>query len=775
MKKGIKSLAAAALALSALTPVVASASTSVENGVYTTTNFYTLDQFKALTTAEKTGALTSSGAVVVIGGKVYEATDVLSATDAALPGLAKDAATYTTADGNKLESGKPLAPAPAGELKVESVSAINAKEVEVKFNKEVIASSVVPNAFTITKNNGTTVSIDATVGGTPIEVSEDGKSAKILLAAGLTSNDVLKVVVKKDIIVDKSYNKLQAQTLSNIVVTDNTAPKLLSAKHVGGTAVELTFDEQVDWSANTPAIKIDQTLVTTTVDATLNNADAGNYVYTVNAAAALSNGTHTVEVVNATDFATNVAATANKDLLQKATFAVTDDTTQVEVNSVTAEGTRTFLIKTSKPVVGATPANLTIKKGSTTFAQARYTVAPATDVDSTGKTLRVTFVADAGDANPLYASGETSTSLSVLFTGYKDGNNLVGKEYNGTVVLSTDKTAPTITSANLIGLDSTKNKIVVPFNETLSTVGADLTASKISVIKDGVKQTVTPAINGKKLELDFGSAVPDGEYTIILESGALKDVAGNGNAAVTVQHTVSEVATNAAIAVTFANATILNDKNIITATFAQKVTAATAATADSYLIDGAALPAGTLVTLDATGKIATIELPSTYKVDSDGISAKLAVKPSTVKVASGETDAGKYVSSSATEAKAVEGVVTLEDNVAPTLAKAEYVKNSAGLVEGIRLTFSEAVVAAAADANLTNDFVIKQGSSTLPYVVAAENAQDGTSDKVVYLKLDTTLTVASGTTVSLGKAADLTITDVSTNNKIANFTGVSVQ
>lgn len=579
--------------------------------------------------------------------------------------------------------------------------------------------------------------------------------------------------MKKDIIVDKDFNKLQEQTFTNIVVSDKTAPKLLSAKHVGGTAVELTFDEPVDWSLNAPAIKIDQAPVLTAVNNTLNNAVAGKYVYTVNAASALSNGNHTVEVVNATDFATGVAATANKDLLQKATFSVTDDTTQAEVVSVKGEGTRTFLIQTTKPVVGAVPSNLTIKKSSTTFATARYTVATATDVDSTGKTLRVTFVPDAGDANPLYASGETSVSLSVLFTGYKDSNNLIGKEYNGTVTLSQDKVAPSIVSTNLIGLDATKEKIVLPFNETLS--AGDLNPTKVTVVKGGVKQTVVPAVNGKNLELDFGGLVPDGEYTIVLESGAIKDLSGNDNAAVTVKHTVSEVSSNANIAVIFANATILNGKNIITATFAQAVTPETAATADSYLIDGSALPVGSIVTLNAAGTVATIELPSTYKVEAHSISAKLAVKPSTVKVATGETDAGKYVSSSATEAKAVEGVVTLQDNVAPTLAKAEYVKNGAGLVTGIKLTFSEAVNTGIV-ADFTNDFEIKQGAATLAYTVSAPATGDTDTDKYVILNLTSATAIASTFTISTSAtSANVDLADLSTNNKITSFTNISVQ
>lgn len=112
MKKGIKTLAAAALAVSALTPVAAAAATptatNVEAGVYTTTNFYSLTDFAKLSTADKVAVLTAEGTVVVVAGQVYKANDVLTASDSELEALGTSVDEYTTEDGNKIESGKPL-------------------------------------------------------------------------------------------------------------------------------------------------------------------------------------------------------------------------------------------------------------------------------------------------------------------------------------------------------------------------------------------------------------------------------------------------------------------------------------------------------------------------------------------------------------------------------------------------------------------------------------------------------------------------------------------
>lgn len=184
MKKGIKSLAAAALAISALTPVVAaSAAENVANGVYTSTNYYTLDAFKKLSTSQKSAALTATGSVVVIGGQVFKANDILTASDSQLPSLGTSAETYTTPAGNKLVSGQPIdstTPAP-GELKVESVSAINKTTVEVKFNNKV--DSVKAGNFTIEGASVTSATLSADKKTATLKVSGLAYSKEYTLAA----------------------------------------------------------------------------------------------------------------------------------------------------------------------------------------------------------------------------------------------------------------------------------------------------------------------------------------------------------------------------------------------------------------------------------------------------------------------------------------------------------------------------------------------------------------------------------------------------------------
>ena len=109
MKKFLTAIALVALLLVTGNPLTnAEASTKVENGVYTTTKYYTIAEFKKLSTANKSTVLTTPGTVVVLGTLVYKATDVLTASDVDLPKLAVKVSDYTTDAGNKLASSEKL-------------------------------------------------------------------------------------------------------------------------------------------------------------------------------------------------------------------------------------------------------------------------------------------------------------------------------------------------------------------------------------------------------------------------------------------------------------------------------------------------------------------------------------------------------------------------------------------------------------------------------------------------------------------------------------------
>lgn len=161
MKKGFKAVTAAALAISALTPVAAfAAENTVENGVYTTTNFYSLDAFKKLSGTAKAAALTSEGAVIVVAGKVYTGANVLSLNDTQLDASAVTVDAYNAANDNKLVSGQPIGGEnQTVEIKVESVSAITANYVEVTF--AALTKAVEGATVEVKDNKGNVVEVVA--------------------------------------------------------------------------------------------------------------------------------------------------------------------------------------------------------------------------------------------------------------------------------------------------------------------------------------------------------------------------------------------------------------------------------------------------------------------------------------------------------------------------------------------------------------------------------------------------------------------------------------
>ncbi|MBG9588310.1 hypothetical protein [Cytobacillus firmus] len=163
-----------------------------------------------------------------------------------------------------------------------------------------------------------------------------------------------------------------------------------------------------------------------------------------------------------------------------------------------------------------------------------------------------------------------------------------------------------------------------------------------------------------------------------------------------------------------------------------------------------------------------IELPASYPVGIEDLSAKITLNASAVK----DYATGNVLSTSATEAKAVDQVITLKDNVAPTVSKVEYVKDANGLATGLKLTFSEAVdtTSAAGSPDFTDDFVIKTGSTVIPYTVASATSTDTDTDNVVTLNFTSVSTAASNVTIATN--TDLTkidLADKSGNNKVASF------
>ncbi|MBG9588309.1 hypothetical protein [Cytobacillus firmus] len=372
-------------------------------------------------------------------------------------------------------------------FKTKKVSAINAKELLVKFNKAVSKASVATTDFAVTATGTVTAN---TV--TDVLVSEDGKSAVLLLTSAVPTAGVDVKIADGDILTS-GYDKFAKFEITAVKNSDSATPKLLSAVAKDSTTVELTFDEQVDWTTNSGGVSVNGGSLV----AGANSTKAGDYTYTFTVPA-LKTGANTVQVLNYADFA------GNKEALSTTTVNYASDVATPEVASIKAEDSTSFIVTLNRSVDTIANTNFTVKKGNYTFTSTDLTVSYVdadgnpTVAGAPSKYVKVEVPTQAATANPLYATNENSVALSVSLSGYKNAT-VIGKEYNGSVTLSKDLTAPVVVSSKLITTDKTAKTITVPFDSTLTLADA----SKLTVVSGTVKIAATPTVSGKNLLLQL--------------------------------------------------------------------------------------------------------------------------------------------------------------------------------------------------------------------------------------------------------------------------------
>lgn len=565
---------------------------------------------------------------------------------------------------------------PTGDLKVESVSAINANEIQVKFSKEVFAESAEDaSKYTITKN-GAAYAPTGTLTATLL----DDKKTVILsdVTGGTTQNQILangnSFRVTVDGVVDKDYNKFPKFTSELAAFNDVAAPTVVKSE-LRGSTIRVYFNEPVTGGT----IKVDNG--TAVAPASYVNAGGVHYVTLAASAAQQAAGTHTVTVYNFQDAQGNTLPVATSS------YTATADTTAPAVQSITAASAYTFKVKVSEPL--AAEPTVEVKKGNlvlpldTTYGGGNGIALDTTD---TSNTTYIVKVADANASNPVYGAGETSVNLSVKISNIKDNANYVGAEFNGTVTLSKDAAAPTVVSANLNTADTTNNYLYVRFNEdlnnTYSTDGA--LDSKIVVTKNGVQLPVSAAsvqndVNGDPtlVRITLASVTP-GTYSVKFLAGAVSDVDANVNA---------EVSTTVAVADPTALVTPVVSQpanNVIQVAFGGGVDMTDSATTlSNYTLDGQALPAGTTIGFYNNKQTVRITLPS--NLYSQNTVAQLKISKNV------KNENGISVLASANPETEFTTQVNLTDNVKPVLESAKFLvtSTSATTSNKVQLTFSE--------------------------------------------------------------------------------------
>ncbi|MBM7591538.1 hypothetical protein [Brevibacillus fulvus] len=618
----------------------------------------------------------------------------------------------------------------------DALSAINAQEIKVTFNKELDKTTAEdPDNYTLA---------DASHPA-DVVLTADKKSV-LLSVTAMANTNTYSVDVTGVLAAD--YAKLaEDYEGATQVFLDQKAPTLVNAEFLKGNLV-LTFDEPV---AETMSVKVDGVVVadadagTTSIDPVDASEDLGDYTVTVALPTALQTaGTHTVTVYDAQD---TVDTDPNTLSVFTKTFTITTDTVAPAVASVTAYTADTFKVKFSEELTTDTQLSDLITAGKVVIKKGNLTLPTVTaEKDATDKTNTTYKITVAGDTtNPLYGDGETSVALNVSIKGYQDKANLFGKDYSGSVTLTKDAGAPKVLSANL-------NKVVgktitVKFDEVIA--GAD--ATKVKVYKNGVSLPVAGAAviddaDDDTLQITItttdGSDVdtdPDdltaGTYSVALAAGAVWDADENKNAAVTTSATLDN-ASKYLTGVAIDNAT---EPNVISVNFGTEMND-DAKALSNYKLDGVELPAGTTIDFVGSKNVVNIYLPANkYVIDSQ---AKLSISTS-LKAKNG------LVVADGAATKAYEEIVDITDNIAPELKSAKFVvaDEDATSSSAIELTFSEGLAEQDADADgILDDYTLLVDGVSVS--VAGNNAVT-VGDKTLVITTAETINTAQKVEVKL--------------------------
>ncbi|WP_153720884.1 immunoglobulin-like domain-containing protein [Sporosarcina cascadiensis] len=800
MKKPFKVMSSAALvaalASTAIIPTIsaeAATNNSVSDVIVSKDGSYykvTKQQFDDLAQLNKQNVLTKS--YVTLDGKNYSyqayndalqanAGNTSNAHDQLIAQGTPQNVTTTPAefDGN----GNLVTTPVAGDLKVESVSAINAQELQLTFNKDIDSTTAQTKG-----NYEISVNGDKIAGGTAIQdIKASGKTVTLRLkdidsTTGGDQNALRegdKIVVQtNDAIKAKDGSSLERYASAQMVYNITAAPKLVTTTVNGaGSQLTLTFDRPVA-TTGTSLFKLDEVALSAANFSPVAANTAGNYSYTVDLAAgqeqdiAKAEGKHDLVIF---DIADTAAANPVVASVINGAFTVSKNAEAPYVKSITPVNSNKFFVELSRAATLTNLDSLVVKKGNHTFTTASVTgstpsltsevYAEYAVVDGkSGYYVVVTKDSAAGDLNPLYADGENSTTLSVTFENYTEaGSSLLGKKYTGSVTLNKDNVKPVIEKTAING-----NNLEVTFKEELK---ASPNAADVVVRdKDGVVITSTPSLinSGKTVQLALASTT-DEPYTVEFKADKIVNKEQTGSvAAYAVEGAKNDkltatvkAASNAFKYVAFLDAGTAPSaaNNVISVDYGVDMDSS-ATQFSNYTLDGKALPTGS--TVDFVGDKQNVEITLPEGTVKNSTDYKLAISTNV------KTKAGEFVVKDLQTKSAYEKVVSLTDNVKPTLKSAKYsvADSSDETTKDIKLTFSEKMSSTLTNAEDNIEVVINGSKQTVASVADADAANKGT----IVITLDNAVNVNQTATITVvpDSNGDIHIKDTATNEVVKN-------
>lgn len=648
-------------------------------------------------------------------------------------------------------------------LKVNSVTALNSKTIEIKVNNALKKSSAESTTgYTVTKvlnNPGITV-----VGAV---LSADGKTITLTLDKDLISSSkgyVLNIAKDKLETVDGVKNAETEVVFDGNGAVDNVKPAVARAEYdAANNKLTLKFnklvsttDSEVDESKVTLVGSGDNQSVTLTEDAFAGSGTSGDSI-TLKVPAAVAAFTQPVKVQIGAQFVQDLSATP-----------LVNDTQEISATVATkaAAQSATYDEQTNKLVV---TFNKTVDVSEIDLTKVKVKLNNGTATTVGGKVLTTTdsnvVEIEAGFIEP----ATVSAAALVLDAGAVKDVDGVANEAQTSVSLTytDDVTKPTLVSASYNDL---ADELTLVFSEKIKVdnTDTDFDKSKITIGGVAVAAVKTPAGSKDTVVVTPGATKPSATNKINIADGAVKDDSGNTIAKVeNIVATITDLTKPTWV-------TFDDDADVETAptstqvkiTFSEKVKKEQAENVANYKIyasanDSVLLPV-TKATLDVDGK--TVYLTT-------GTQSGLEY---TVEVSNIQDLAGNVVTETATPAdQKFNGAVGTADTTGPVTANASdelvVVDNdeSGTITKGDQLVLKFDEPTSIDFSKVTAaDFYVTDSSDTEKDSAAAF----GTGAKFEYGDDTTELVITLGT-LGTGKITLGDKVDVAVNNDILDLAG----
>ena len=676
-------------------------------------------------------------------------------------------------------------------FKVSSVSAINAKQIQVVFNKVVEKTSALSKANYLFQTNAdqqpvALANIDANA---QVTLSDDGRTVTITTSddANPATDDSIngKLNINKGTpfkFTVKNVKDNAGNTVAEYTVTlssdDKDAPKLVNAKASAKTTttkVVLEFSEPVD--INGAIAYVDG------VAATVQNGTTVTEVLLTSGKALDANKTYEVRLLNFKDFAGNFID-PNPTITN---VTVASDTVAPVVQNVNVVRDNLIEVTFDKAMdVNSFAGNVRLL--DLNGNQHGNPISATVKANSGNKIIRLAL----GSTVPFNDNNAFSGTL-ILGDGIKDAVGNAKASSSHSVTLTKDTVRPTVASTTYIapggqhaGVQYANGAIVIKFSEEVNVLGAvgdfNLVTSGGEVVSNWAASVAGNAQDSSEIIITLNNGLTAGTYTLRLAANVVEDLSTqmNKNQAATTTVQVSASSDKTKPVVNVASPTVNPATNqqsgsslVINMTDNVGLDLNTVLNVSNYLLDGKPMPAGTYITVQhnsGSSSTAATDIDVTINIPAQSITKdkSYAVNIVNIKDKAGNTADPKTFNA------------TLADDVSPELKSAaissngllvlEFTEDVNGVTTGtendFQFTINGITVPVASNVNITT-FADGTGTDQGKYVVTfkalvdtgADNNGSTTADNRLFLDLNgnsqydqgTDILVVTGTTLSVGQ------------------------